>query len=292
MTASLILPKQLGLPATNTLGPGDTIKPFLRWTGSKRRLVDQIRPFLPSTFDRYHEPFMGSAALFFALRPRVAYLSDLNTRLCRTYTATQSELPALVTTLKIYAKAYADHGGPFYDHARKFDPDEMNDVECAAWFIFMNKTNFNGLYRVNKNGVYNVPHGKFASPPTICDEVALDQCSKVLKNAIVINTDFFTVEERAQQGDLVYFDPPYVPTGDTADFTTYTAGGFSQEQHVELRNLAARLKKKGCYVVLSNSDAPLVRELYAGWEINEISRSGSVSSDVEGRQKVVELLIR
>lgn len=292
MPATAVLPRQLGLPRTNTLGPGDTVKPFLRWVGSKRKLVGEIRALLPRDFQRYHEPFVGSGALFFALQPRVAYLSDLNTRLCRTYTAMQSDLDAVLEALRVYVPMYEKHGAEFYNHVRTFDPDLMTDVECAAWFIFTNKTGFNGIYRVNRDGKYNVPPGKFASPPVVCDEVALRRCADALKSAIVINTDFRSVEERAQPGDLCYFDSPYAPMSPTSDFTSYTRGGFDDTQQVALRDLAARLKKRGVHVVLSNSSAPIVRKLYEGWDIHEISRQGTVSSKADDRGRVTELLIR
>lgn len=198
----------------------------------------------------------------------------------------------MIEALRIYAGAYAHHGEAFYYHVRSAWTDVMTDVELAAAFIFLNRTCFNGVYRVNASGGYNVPAGKFASPPTICDEPRLTSCSKVLANALVVNCDFREVERRAAPGDFVYFDPPYVPLSATSEFTTYTAEGFEHADQVALRDLAVRLKSRGVYVLLSNSAAPIVRELYAGFEIKEISRMGTVSSKGDGRQRVAELLIR
>jgi DNA adenine methylase len=249
--------------------------------------------WLPADFTGvYHEPFCGSAALFFALQPPRAILSDANTRLTRTHGAVRHELPAVLEALRIYAAAYTQHGEAFYYHVRDHWVDEMADAEMAAAFIFLNKTGFNGLYRANAAGRYNVPAGKFTSPPTVCDEARLTACSKALANATIINCDFREVERRAQPGDLVYFDSPYVPVSSTSDFTTYTAEGFGHAEQVALRDLAARLKKRGVHVLLSNSSAPIVRELYAAFEIKEISRSGQISSKTDGRQAVTELLIR
>lgn len=269
-------------------------KPYLRWAGGKTALVPHIVEWLlpASGFNTYHEPFVGSGALFFALRPSRAILSDANTRLTRTHSAIKHELPAVIEALRIYAAAYAQHGEAFYYHVRNGWRDDMADAELAAAFVFLNRTGYNGVYRVNAKGGYNVPAGKFASPPTICDEPRLTSCSKVLANALVVNCDFREVERRAASGDLVYFDPPYVPVSATSEFTTYTAEGFEHAEQVALRDLAVRLKSRGVHVLLSNSSAPIVRELYAAFEIKEISRTGTVSSKADGRQKVSELLIR
>lgn len=288
---------QLGLPATGVPAAPkrdrDRVQPFLRWVGSKRQLVDEIRVWLPAQWKCYHEPFLGSGALFFALKPPFAYLSDLNNRLTCTFGAVQRDLAKVVEALKVYETVYQQHGAPFYLHVRDINPDVMESHELAAWFIFCNKTGFNGIYRVNAAGKYNVPAGKFTSPPTICDEDTLHACSNALRGATVINSNFRAVEERAVEGDFAYFDPPYVPLSATADFTTYTAEGFKHSDQVALRDLARRLKKKGVNVLLSNSAAPLVRELYAdGFEIREVTRKGTVSSKAEDRGKVTELLIR
>lgn len=266
-------------------------KPFLRWCGGKRRLVDEISPWLPYG-GRYHEPFLGSGALFFARRPLFAYLTDTNTMLTRTFGAVREDVDAVIASLKLYAAAYAEHGAAFYNHVRDHLSEDMETPELAAMFIFLNKTNFQGLWRVNGDGKYNVPVGTFASPPVICDEPTLRACSAALAPATIVNCDFRAVEQRAQPGDTAYFDPPYVPVSATADFTAYTKEKFGPNEQKALRDLALRLKNKGVHVVLSNSDTPLVRELYAGWELKEIMRSGTISSKAEGRQAVRELLIR
>lgn len=269
-------------------------KQFLRWTGSKRRLVPELLKWVPAEFRCYHEPFLGSGALFFALQPkRGAILSDANTRLTRTFSAVQSDLDAVLEPLRVYAEMYAKHGPPFYMHARDaVNVDEMATPELAAWFIFMNKTGFNGIWRVNASGKYNVPAGKFARPPTICDEPTLRACSAALLSATVVNSDFREVERRAATGDFVYADCPYIPVSKTADFTAYTAAGFAHTDQIALRDLALRLKKRGVRVVLSNSDTPATRELYAGFEVRSITRSGGMNSDVSKRGRVGELLIR
>lgn len=268
------------------------IQPFIRWAGSKRRLVLALREWLPAQIPRYHEPFLGSGAFFFAVAPFNAILSDANTRLTRTYHAIKTDIDGVLEPLRVYASMYEQHGAPFYNHVRDNASDDMTDSEMAAWFIFMNKTNFNGLWRVNAANKYNVPAGKFANPPTVCDEEGLRACSKALASATIINCDFRSVEQRAAPGALIYFDPPYIPVSDTADFTKYTKDDFTWADQTALRDLATRLKKKGVNVILSNSDTPATRELYAGFEIREVERSGGMNSDTTKRQAVKELLIR
>ena len=274
-------------------------KSFLRWTGSKRALVPELLKWVPERFTTgtllhtYHEPFMGSAALFFALRPARAVLSDANNWLTCTFSAIQNDVEAVLPPLRIYAEMYTKHGAPFYLHARdSIDPDLLAGSELAAWFVFMNKTGFNGLWRVNRAGKYNIPPGKFAKLPTVCDEALLRACSTALAGAMIVNSGFRAVEQRAQPGDFVYFDPPYIPTSHTADFTSYTAGGFTPEDQVALRDLALRLKRRGVDVALSNSDTPVTRDLYQAFEIREITRSGGINSDPTKRGRVTELLIR
>jgi DNA adenine methylase len=267
------------------------MNPFLRWPGGKRKLAAEIIPWLPYG-RQYHEPFLGSGAIFFARRPLFAFLSDSNTMLTRTFVAIRHDIDAVIASLKIYAAAYAEHGAPFYTHVRSHLSADMEGPELAATFVFLNKTNFNGIWRVNSDGKYNVPSGTFSSPPNICDEPTLRDCSTALGSATIINCDFRTVEERAHPGDTVYFDSPYVPASATADFTAYTKEKFGPDEQKALHDLALRLKTKGVHVVLSNSDTPLVRELYTGWELKEIMRKGTISSNAEGRQAVCELLIR
>lgn len=269
-------------------------KQFLRWTGSKRRLVPELLKWVPADFRCYHEPFLGSGSLFFALRPKHgAILSDANTRLTCTFGAIQRDLDAVLAPLRVYAEMYAKHGPAFYMHARDaVSVDEMSTPELAAWFVFMNKAGWNGLWRENASHKYNVPAGKFAKPPTVCDESTLRACSAALLNATIVNSDFREVERRAVTGDLVYCDPPYIPVSKTADFTAYTADGFTHADQIALRDLALRLKRRGVHVVLSNSDTPATRELYQGFEIREVSRSGGINSDAAKRGRVGELLIR
>lgn len=274
--------------------PSAPAKQFLRWVGSKRRLVPELLKWVPADFGTLHEPFLGSGALFFALQPkRGAVLSDLNNRLTRTFVAIKNDLDAVLPPLRVYAEMYAKHGPAFYTHARDtMNVDDMTTPELAAWFVFMNKTNFQGLYRVNASGKYNVPAGKFARCPTICDEPVLRACSAALLNATIVNSDFREAERRAVAGNLVYLDSPYIPVSDTSDFTNYNAAGFGYAEQTALRDMALRLKHRGVHVLLSNSDTSTTRELYQGFEIREVTRGGGMNSDVTKRGRVGELLIR
>lgn len=255
--------------------------------------MPSLLEWVPASFNTYHEPFLGSGALFFALRPARAFLSDANTRLTRTFGAVQRELPEVLEPLRFHADMYTKAGAAWYNHVRSLWSDEMSSPELAAAFIFLNRTGFNGVYRVNASGTYNVPDGRFAHPPTVCDESRLTACSTALRTATVVNDDFRGVERRVETGDFVYLDSPYAPTSETADFTAYTPGGFGLVEQTALRDMALRLKARGVNVLLSNSDTPIVRTLYAKhFELREISRSGSVSSNGAGRQAVTELMIR
>ncbi|MBW2459587.1 MAG: Dam family site-specific DNA-(adenine-N6)-methyltransferase [Deltaproteobacteria bacterium] len=196
------------------------VRPFLKWAGSKRRLVAQMAPHLPSAFGRFHEPFVGSAALFFHLRPQRASLSDTNERLVRAYLGLRDDPDGVIELLSTYP-----HEKGFFLDMRGQDIDTGTDAEVAAWFIYLNKTAYNGLYRVNSKNKYNVPFGDYARP-NICDEPTLRRCARQLKAVKLRVSDFEAAGRRARRGDLVYFDPPYVPLSETSYFTGYTQQGF------------------------------------------------------------------
>ena len=285
------------MSAAEVEAPVVQAKPFVRWSGGKSRLLPELLKWMPEDFGCFHEPFLGSGALFFELqhqRPNLrAVLSDANTRLTCAFGAIQRDVDEVLPPLRVYAEMYEKHGAPFYTHVRdNFAPDGASGAEIAAWFVFLLKTGFNGLWRVNRAGKYNVPPGKFSKTPNICDEPLLRACSMALTNATIVNSDFREVERRAQPGDFCYCDSPYYPTSETADFTAYTASGFGHAEQVALRDLAVRLKRRGVHVLLSNADVPAVRELYKEFEIREIVRSGGINSAVTKRGKVSELLIR
>lgn len=260
-------------------------RPFLKWAGGKRQLLGQIREKMPKDFGQYYEPFVGGAALYFALQPKRAVLGDFNDRLARTYCGVRNDVDTVISLLRSYP-----HSKAFYDEFRKQRIDEGGDADVAAWLIYLNRTGYNGLYRVNRANEFNTPFGSYSNP-TICDEALLRSCSRTLRQANIIVGDFEKTVASAKRGDFVYFDPPYVPVSEFSDFTRYTLVPFTKADQVRLRDVALALKQRGVFVLLSNSDTTLVREWYSKFEISEVRASRAVNCKADGRGKVTELLI-
>jgi DNA adenine methylase len=261
-------------------------RPFLKWAGGKRQLLPALLRHVPEKFPRYFEPFVGGGALFFTLRPRKAVLADVNERLIRTYTGVRDHVDEVIGLLRGYP-----HNEKFFYKLREVDIDARTDAEVAAWFIYLNKTGFNGLYRVNRRNLFNVPFGRYDNP-TICDEATLRACSTALAETELLVADFEVVVAKAKRADFVYFDPPYVPLSVTSSFTSYTSGGFGLDGQTRLRDVALKLKKRGVNVLLSNSSAESVRDLYKKFEITEVSATRLVNSKASGRGAITELIIR
>lgn len=268
-------------PPLNT----DEPRPFLKWAGGKGQLLEQYGPLFPRRFGRYHEPFVGGGAVFFHLHPARATLSDDNSDLIDCLTAVRNDLPAVITALgqHRYEKEY-------YYAVRAQDPAELPLVERAARMIYLNRTCFNGLYRVNSKGGFNVPFGRYANP-TICDAPNLRACARALKRARIERAPFPAVLDRARRGDFVYFDPPYHPLSKTAYFTAYAKGGFREADQRELARVYAELDRRGVLVMLSNSNAPLVRELYKGFRIVQVQATRSINSKGARRGAITELVV-
>jgi DNA adenine methylase len=261
-------------------------KPFLKWAGGKRQLLSHLRERVPTGHGSYHEPFIGGGALFFDIAPERAVIADFNLRLVRTYTAVRDHTEAVIDLLSTYPNEK-----PFYLDMRARDIDKASDEEVAAWMIFLNRTGFNGLYRVNQKGGFNVPFGRYKKP-NICNSENLRAAAKRLAGVEILHADFRSVEDRVEEGDFVYFDPPYVPASNTASFTAYTKNGFGLADQSELRDLARRLKEKGVSVLLSNSSVPEVHALYAeGFEKIEIFANRAINCNAAKRGKVAEALI-
>jgi DNA adenine methylase len=261
-------------------------KPFLKWAGGKRQLIDELLVRVPANFGTFHEPFLGGGALFYRLQPKQAVLSDLNKRLIRTYKTVRDAPDALIKRLSSYPNDKA-----FYLDLRASNIDRKGDVSLAAWMIYLNKTGFNGLYRVNKSNGFNVPFANYKNP-AICDAQNLRACSERLQGVDIQVADFRAVEARAIAGDFVYFDPPYVPVSNSASFTSYTREGFTLDDQRDLRDLALRLKAKGVHVLLSNASVPKVHELYAdGFERVDVFARRAINRDARKRGPVAEALI-
>ena len=263
-------------------------KPFVKWVGGKRQLLKQFRDlglYPPELFDpttnTYYEPFVGGGAVFFDLLPERAELSDLNRELVITYNVIKNNIDELIFSLKqhIYDKEY-------YLEVRAKNVNELSDIEVASRFIFLNRTGFNGLYRVNKKGQFNVPFGRYSNP-VICDEENLRRVSRELQNVIIKHQDYTSVLKNAQKGDFIYFDPPYYPLNRTSSFTAYTSESFLEKEQTELRDTFVELHKRGCYVMLSNSDTPFINDLYSeidGATIHKITAGRAVNSKGSGRE--------
>jgi DNA adenine methylase len=276
-------------------------RPFVKWAGGKRQLLPELLRHLPRKWGAYHEPFVGGGALFWTLANmgpvimQEAHLSDVNLRLVTAYQAVRNNLEQLIALLRTHDRQYKMGGEDYFYDLRKME--RVIPVARAAWFLFFNRTCFNGLWRVNKQDQFNVPHGSYKNP-TICDSELLGACSRVLNQGRVSIRweDFTAVEQRAVKGDLVYFDPPYVPAfknRKTSNFTAYTKDGFSMQDQTRLRDLALMLKKNGVHVMLSNSHTPEVEELYhRDFDLFEVEARRNVNSKGTGRGVVKEYIIR
>lgn len=272
-------------------------KPFVKWVGGKRQLLKQfclMNLYPPEKFDpktgKYFEPFVGGGAVFFDLLPEKAYLSDLNYELVATYNTIKNNVNGLISLLKKHI-----HSKEYFLKIRAEDVNRLSDLEIASRFIYLNRTCFNGMYRVNSTGGFNVPFGKY-SKPLICDEDNLKKVSKSLQNVEIKHQDYKEVLKKARKGDFVYFDPPYYPVSKTALFTSYTKEAFLDKEQIELRDTFLELHKRGCFVMLSNSDTPLINKIYSeiekyGIRITKVEAGRMINSKASGRGKVKEVLV-
>jgi len=272
--------------AQQAQSPALRARPFLKWAGGKGRLLGQILKCFPEQFGRYHEPFVGGAAVFFALQPRRATISDVNEDLVRTYRQIRDNVDAVMDRLRQH-EATEEH---FYA-VRAMSPDQMPVVNAAARTIFLNRTCFNGLYRVNRRGQFNVPFGRYTNPK-ICNTPNLRAASEALQGVELRCEDALSIGRRARRGDLVYFDPPYDPVSTTSSFTSYARDGFGKAEQEKLAEVFAALAARGVHVVLSNSDTPFIRKLYRGFVTEQIYVRRAINSRADRRGPVAELLIR
>jgi DNA adenine methylase len=264
-------------------------QPFVKWAGGKRRLLDVIVPMLPPTFRNYYEPFAGGAALFYAVahHARRCYLSDTNLELVITYRVIKEQPELLIARLKKYA---ARHSEEQYYRVRRAKPKD--DVEMAARLLYLNRTCFNGLYRVNKrDGAFNVPFGRYTKP-NIVQENTIRACHLLLRKVTLRHEDFRKLGRRPQAGDFVYFDPPYHPTGDDS-FTSYTREDFDEADQLGLRDYALELHERGVFVMVSNSKTRLTEMLYRRKEFKRrtVQAPRRINCQSANRGCVEELLI-
>jgi DNA adenine methylase len=272
------------------------LKPFLKWTGGKRQLLPVIKEFIPKQFDTYYEPFVGAGAVLFSMQPQKAIINDVNSELINCYHAIAKQPEELIALCQKHKESNSQD---YYYKMRSLDRcddfNKLSAVERAARIIYLNKTCFNGLFRVNSKGQFNVPFGSYQNP-TIAEEEAIKTVSKYLNKADVSIEigDFEDTVSTCNQGDFIYFDPPYHPLSDTSSFTGYSADGFTQLDQVRLRDICNNLVDRGCQVLISNSDTEFIRSLYSNsrYEIIEVKASRAINSVASKRGKINELLIR
>jgi len=260
-------------------------RPFIKWAGSKTKILKKLYEHVPEKFENYYEPFLGSGALFFYLIYKKgnhfkAYLSDINEELINTFIVVRDHVDQLITLLKNHQKEYSKNPKKYYYYVRdKLDPKDR--VERAARVLFLNKTCYNGLYRVNRKGKFNVPFGRYKKPK-ICDEKTLRNASKALQmsNAEIRVLDYQIALKQAKKGDFVYLDPPYQPINSTSNFTDYTQEGFSKEDQITLAKVYYDL-----------TDTPLIRSLYSKYDIERVRVSRTINCIGGKRKGYTELII-
>jgi len=264
--------------------------PFLKWVGGKRQLLPAIVRYIPPTTRRLVEPFMGGAAVYFAGNYTAGWLNDVNPELVNCYQVVKDKPDALIDSLSkhIYEKSY-------YLDIRALDRGEgglaaLSDVERASRFIYLNRTGFNGMYRVNANGQFNVPFGRYTNP-RICDADGLYACSAHLQSCRISCLDFETVLADAQKDDFIYLDPPYIPLSDTAYFTSYSNQGFGLSDQRRLAGAVKQLDSRGVAFALSNSYCAEVEALYDGFHLHKVEAARSINAKADGRRPVGEYIV-
>jgi DNA adenine methylase len=253
-------------------------RPLLKWAGGKTQLLGEIMPKIPPKYGRYIEPFFGGGALFFSVCPEGGVIADINPELVNLYQTVASDVDGIVAALSLY-----ENTEEMFYTVRAQDWIKLPSTQAAARTIFLNRTCFNGLYRVNKSGQFNVPFGRYKKP-RIIDEESLKSASLILRNTTIICGDYKDVlRENARAGDFIFLDPPYLPVSEYADFKRYTKEQFYEEDHVELAEEVNRLHELGCHVVLTNSNHPLVHEQYGKFSIEVVQTRRYISCNGKGR---------
>ncbi|MDW8237271.1 MAG: DNA adenine methylase [Aquificaceae bacterium] len=264
-------------------------KPFVKWAGGKRQLLRVIKRRIPSSYNRYIEPFVGGGALLFELLPKRAIINDINEELINAYLVIKNNLDELINSLKKH-----ENSEDYYYHIRSLKPHELNNIERDSRFIYLNKTCYNGLYRENSKGEFNVPFGNYKNPK-ILDEENLRMVSRYLNYADITITcmDYKEVCRMATSGDFFYLDPPYYPFSRSSSFTKYTRHDFTKDDHIELAYIFEELDKKGCRVLLSNSNTEFIKNLYKGYIVEEVHTLRSINCKAYGRKRFkFEIVVR
>lgn len=274
------------------------VKPVLKWAGGKRQLLEPILSFVersfPDRIEKYYEPFAGGAAVFFALVARgkfqQAKLTDMNADLIRVYTELRDNVESVVTELEKLAALELSKETYYLVREKVRAKRPGKDAARAARLIYLNRTGYNGLYRVNSSGEFNVPYGSYKNP-RILDRPRLMAAAQALQGVELAVEDFESSCQKAKRGDFVYFDPPYVPVSKTASFAAYHSVAFTSAEHARLAETFARLTKRGVKTLLSNSDTPETRELYRAFDTRTVQATRAINSNASRRGSVPELLV-
>ncbi|MDD6403089.1 MAG: DNA adenine methylase [Mollicutes bacterium] len=269
-------------------------KPFVKWAGGKRQILDKLIKYVPEDFNTYYEPFVGGGALFFELSPKNAVINDSNEELINVFRCIKDEekLTKMCNELNHHE---ANHSEEYYYKIRNIDRDKnkfnrLSDYKRAARTIYLNKACFNGLYRVNSKGEFNVPFGKKLKVNTYEGQnIGIIHAYLNFNNIKILSIDFEEAVKDAKEGDFIYFDPPY--DSDTSTFNSYTEDGFSKDEQIRLSNVFKNLSDRGCYVMLSNHNTVLINELYKDFYIHKITAKRNINSNGKKRGKVEEVII-
>ena len=272
------------------------MKPFLKWVGGKARVIAQLEQLFPESFNNYFEPVVGGGAVYFDTNAKTATINDINKSLIGSYINVRDNVDLLINKLnslqKQYYKLDEDQQKEMFYRIRNEYNNAKNysSVKKSSLLIFLNKTCFNGMYRENKSGGFNVPFGKHRKP-TICDETNLRAVSEQLKNTIILSGSYKKAVENAKAGDFIYFDPPYHPLNSTSSFTSYSQDDFIEKDQVELKELIDDLTARGCKVMMSNSYSKFIINLYKDYKQYKIAVGRSINSNGAKRGKIAEIVV-
>jgi len=270
-------------------------KPFLKWAGGKTQLLSRLEKFYPPKYNNYFEPFLGGGAVFFKLTPKKAHLNDINKTLIGAYKNIKKKPREIIRLLDIlqrdyYKKGKIDRENFYYSIREEYNNLPAENFKKSAYLIFLNKTCYNGMYRENSEGKFNVPFGRYRKP-LILDRENLLAVAKVLKNAALTSVDFDKAVSRARKKDFIYFDPPYYPLSQTSSFTSYSNNGFLENDQIKLKRVFKELNKRGCFVMLSNSYTAFIRNLYKEYKHFIVMANRAINCKAEGRGAIKELVI-
>lgn len=272
------------------------VKPFLKWVGGKTQLLEDINRLKPKNIKTYYEPFVGGGSVFLNLQPKKIIINDYNSELINTYNVVKNNVDELINELKVHEE---NNSKDYFYELRVWDRNgalkDKTDVERAGRFIYLNKTCYNGMFRVNSQGQFNVPYGRYKNPNIVNEEIIRADSTFLNKhNVVALNMDFEKAVENAEKGDFVYFDTPYTPiTDDSQSFVGYTLNSFGNDEQIRLRDLFLELSNRGVNVMLSNSSTEFIHDIYSEYKdyIHTVKAKRSINSKGDGRGKVDEVII-